>query len=885
MQRISITNPQNVIDGTAKKYYFKLRNTGGPKGDKGDKGDTGATGPQGPQGNAATVSIGSTTTLPVGYDATVENVGSIYNAVLDFGIPQGPRGPQGAKGDKGDTGAQGETGPRGPQGERGTNATVYIGTTSTLAPGSQATVYNSGSDSNAVLNFGIPQGAKGDTGATGATGPAGQNFAATVVTELPATGDSSKLYLTPKAHTTTTATGNPIEATITEQAGNLERFQLDGDTIQTSYTGKNLLNPNQTWTNQTINTSGNIGLNNNTALSDFIAVQAGQSYVFSQTQLTSTDYLPNIVSYFNSSKTWIGRDQVLYLTPQTFTTPENCAYIRFGYYSANGLNPNNLWQLITNAQLEAGSTTSTYVPFVGGVASPNPDYPQPVQTVTGEQTVTINSTAYPLSLGTIELCKLGIYQDYIYKDGDSWKVHKVIGSNTFNGEETWSQSGATTDTVLAVVTNLIGAGLNYAWTGHSQAKMDKFNYNADTIVHGAFALVTNTGGKVEHARLLFDKSKVATPAAAQTWIQANRPKLYSVIYTPTDTVITDTNLIAQLEAIRTASLATGANTLTNTAERRSFELDGDLQQTGTPTPTTPATIQTVTGDQTVTVGGTNYTLSLGTLELCKLGTAQDYIYRASDGWKVHKATCKVTLNGLESGGGGTSGTGTVFLTSITDYATSNNTPYSQYCSGINNVSGVSAMTDAPNNTIAFINTSSTPRLYIKISDFGTDFTAFKSWVSTHNMDVYYVLKTATDTPIMDSTLIAQLDAIYGTNLPGDMEIGYYGYNPTNRFDKWLWLDFDNSYEQLNNPESTATLSTRSLSTSAPEQTRTLETGTLRKGGSENITGQLREPVFEPVEVKTEVEEEPEETEPEQAEIEEKNSEQVETEEKEEKEER
>ena len=104
MQRISITNPQNVIDGTAKKYYFKLRNTGGPKGDKGDKGDTGATGPQGPQGNAATVSVGSTTTLPVGYDATVTNTGSIYNAVLDFGIPQGPQGPQGAKGDKGDPG-------------------------------------------------------------------------------------------------------------------------------------------------------------------------------------------------------------------------------------------------------------------------------------------------------------------------------------------------------------------------------------------------------------------------------------------------------------------------------------------------------------------------------------------------------------------------------------------------------------------------------------------------------------------------------------------------------------------------------------------------------------------------------------------------------------
>lgn len=65
---------------------------------RGDKGDTGDTGPQGPQGNAATISVGSTTTLPVGYNATVENVGSIYNAVLNFGIPQGPQGEQGPAG-------------------------------------------------------------------------------------------------------------------------------------------------------------------------------------------------------------------------------------------------------------------------------------------------------------------------------------------------------------------------------------------------------------------------------------------------------------------------------------------------------------------------------------------------------------------------------------------------------------------------------------------------------------------------------------------------------------------------------------------------------------------------------------------------------------------
>jgi hypothetical protein len=47
----------------------------------------------------------------------------------------------------------------------GAAATITVGTTTTLAPGSSATVANAGTSSAAVFNFGIP------TGATGATGP------------------------------------------------------------------------------------------------------------------------------------------------------------------------------------------------------------------------------------------------------------------------------------------------------------------------------------------------------------------------------------------------------------------------------------------------------------------------------------------------------------------------------------------------------------------------------------------------------------------------------------------------------------------------------------------------------------------------------------------
>ena len=55
---------------------------------------------------------------------------------------------------RGPTGAQG-------QGVAGENATITIGTTTTGAPGTAATVTNTGTAQNAILNFTIPQGEPG----------------------------------------------------------------------------------------------------------------------------------------------------------------------------------------------------------------------------------------------------------------------------------------------------------------------------------------------------------------------------------------------------------------------------------------------------------------------------------------------------------------------------------------------------------------------------------------------------------------------------------------------------------------------------------------------------------------------------------------------------
>ena len=66
--------------------------------------------------DAASLTIGTVTTVQPGGQATARLTGSGLSHVLDLGIPQGVQGPQG---EKGDPGPQGETGPQGPQGERG----------------------------------------------------------------------------------------------------------------------------------------------------------------------------------------------------------------------------------------------------------------------------------------------------------------------------------------------------------------------------------------------------------------------------------------------------------------------------------------------------------------------------------------------------------------------------------------------------------------------------------------------------------------------------------------------------------------------------------------------------------------------------------------------
>ena len=133
----------------------------GAKGDKGEKGDTGATGAN---GITPTLQVGSTSTGNAGTNASVTMTDNNNVYTLNFVIP---------KGEKGDTGAKGDAGVKGQDGAKGADGitpTLKVGTVTTLAAGSNATVTMSKNNNEYTLNFGIPKGNKGDTGASGGSG-------------------------------------------------------------------------------------------------------------------------------------------------------------------------------------------------------------------------------------------------------------------------------------------------------------------------------------------------------------------------------------------------------------------------------------------------------------------------------------------------------------------------------------------------------------------------------------------------------------------------------------------------------------------------------------------------------------------------------------------
>ena len=185
---------------------------------------------------------------------------------------------------------------------------------------------------------------------------------------------------------------------------------------------------------------------------------------------------------------------------------------------------------------------------------------------------------------------------------------------------------------------------------------------------------------------------------------------------------------------------------------------GKINQSSIPTPTSPETINTVTGDIYVEIDNglikKQYLIPLGTLELCGKDNNWDYLYKENGKWYINKVFGKKILNGTEKwykyGGN-------LYIETLVDYKKSNNIPICTHYKGIQVTPGVITPDQSNNNTIRF-GGSQLSRLFIIDNNFNS-INDFKDWLILNNITLYYLLEKPQRIPLIDETLINSLNTI------------------------------------------------------------------------------------------------------------------------------
>ena len=782
MPKIDIVNAKNIIESNPEKAFFKLKNTGGPKG------DTGAQGPQGPKGDqgepgapgaSASVTVGSTTTLSPGADATVTNSGDTRNAILNFGIPTGAQGPQGIQGPKGDPGPMGQTGAKG---DTGAAATVQVGNTNTGAPGTNAQVTNAGNEHFAVFNFTIPRGDKGEKGATGAQGAKGDtgeqgpqgiqgpkgdtgSVKSEVVSELPETGEEDTFYLVNREATEQTATGKAINFTNSDNSGDITDFQLDGETSQNgtptpdapvavnTTTGENVVNINGKnlidVVQRTFDANGvtvTVGADNTITLDGTPSAQYNKS---DQITISNTPFLPVGSTYTYSLKYISG--------------------------SANGGSIN----------LRVGATTTEYnIQFSQNMIMGNADAARTV-TMAGSGSVGVSGyvTKIQLVFGTnntfsnykiqLQLEAGSSASSFEPYQGQSYEVNlgKNLLAPTITGSRT--NQGSTVSYAGDEIT------LNHPSGGYLGYRADTTTLPMAVKQGQSFALTLkyksgtiNTDGTYSYR---FGVYGVKADNSTERFID---------LYLPYDTATPSGSIVGTATSDYVGiALGCYVSTATNTTT-------GDVV----------FDCQLELGSQ-----ATSYAAYFEPIELCKIGDYQDYIYKDGSEWKIHKAVGKAVLDGsVAPTATNTDATNTIRPRWESFLSPAPNSPAADRLLAKSNrfqtVSNWSADVEG-----IYYDEGSSGQVWLRISKtLASNQTQVVSWLQSNPVYLYYPLGSTsqTDTTITNQALITQLDNVASAplytgvnnittitpNEQGTLEIKYVTYDKYNQNKVYIWND-------------------------------------------------------------------------------------------------
>lgn len=451
-----------------------------------------------------------------------------------------------------------------------------------------------------------------------------------------------------------------------------------GDTFQQTYSGKNLFSGN--WSQ--FDNAGGTG----TTYAYFKLPDDGDYYL---TIIAKNDISVQSPGKFfgftsnggdSSGVLWAWSGNSTATAGHSITIYNKASSINRQFLSMYPKNAATLQWFVDNfdIQLEKGSATA-YEPYVGGTASPNPDYPQDIQVVTGEQTV------------------------------------KVTGKNLFD------ITTLATDniTVIDGVATGTAAQFNTTFGANTSGIMPPPSGQA-TISLKAYTDGNGSSSNVSGLiiRVIYDDSTNDTI----TWNNNQLSPLKKTLSTNANKTISKIIISYQ-------------NTGSNIWHLSEFQIE-----IGQPTTYEPYQSQT-------------FPISLGSIELAKIGTYQDYIYKSNGNWYKHAEVGKVLLDGTETWG---VQVGLSYYTSVADIRRAPNVDtVANIKSNYYTVSAFSAIA-AGTVDYAIASGVSNSRIIIRNKDCA-DATAMQTWLSAHNTTVYYALATPTDTAIADETLLGQLD--------------------------------------------------------------------------------------------------------------------------------
>lgn len=300
-----------------------------------------------------------------------------------------------------------------------------------------------------------------------------------------------------------TATGRQVVA-ISDGGSQSQEYEVN--------LGKNLFDSTTVTADRYLSDTGSLLDNAGWAASDYIPIQPNTAYTTS----TVTGYgLGNLPArcYYDATKTFISGVSHANANPFTNTSPAGAYYMRESVSKAN----------VDAMQVEKGSTATSYAPY----------------------------------FTPIELCKIGNYQDRIYKSGSDWYLHKATGKAVLDGSGTWyrqTTSGGVNYRFSVRVSDIEQAVTGVVGYSDKLIPVTTDTYSQDGISGTSSAQRISIRYDSIFGQMTLDEAK--------DWLAANPITAYYRLSTPTDTQITNTALIEQLNALAAATTYNGSTTFT-----------------------------------------------------------------------------------------------------------------------------------------------------------------------------------------------------------------------------------------------------------------------------------------------------------------------------------